>query len=103
MKMNNRIGIRAAAVWLGALTTLLLYGSAFAGSTGEIVGTVTDRLTRQGVAEATVTLTSSTGAYRTTTNRDGFFAVVDAFPNAYVLSVTSDAYATAQRYTGPVN
>jgi hypothetical protein len=53
MVLNTQRGSRAAALCVASLATFFVHSQAFAGSTGEIIGTVSDRQTQKGVAVAT--------------------------------------------------
>lgn len=97
-RFPSLIVLAAAFAW-----TLAMAAPAAAGSSGEIVGRVTDRTTHAVVASASVTAMSTTGTYRTVTDRNGFFSIVDAFPNTYLVSVSASTYQTTQLVGGAVN
>ena len=88
----------------GLLAALLMSTSqALADATGSIAGYVRDRTTHRPIEGASVTALSSTGTYRAVADRDGFFCIVHAFPNAYVLVVSAPDYGTSRVGAGTVN
>ena len=76
---------------------------ATASSTGEILGRVTDASSHAGVAGASVAAMSTTGTYHAVTDRNGYYSIVNAFPNAYLVSVSAGQYQPAQLLAGSVN
>src|ERR1700719_2709417 len=100
--MNTFTKTALAAVALSA-AILAATAIASASSTGQIVGRVTDGSTHAGVAGASVAAMSTTGTYRVVTDRNGFYTIVEAFPNVYLLSVSADNYETTQTLGGSVN
>ena len=82
--------------------TLLLIPAALAAQNATITfsGRVTDALTGQGVAGASVRLLASGGEKITTTGMDGSYAVPDLEVGTYLVSVRSAGYAPAAHAGG---
>lgn len=69
-----------------------LYGSIMAGTTGKIVGTVTDKNSNEPLVGANVTLDGTTlGA---ATDQDGYFMIINIPPGTYDLKVYYVGYVT---------
>jgi hypothetical protein len=66
--------------------------AARAGTTGSIVGRVTDSSTQAGIANATVTIVSPSQSASTTTDPSGAFRFLSLAPDTYVLSVERSGY-----------
>jgi carboxypeptidase family protein len=81
---------------LGAAVVLgLLFGQetrVLAGSTGQITGRVVDSTTNAPIALAAVTAISPTGTYKAVTSSNGYYAIVNVFPDTYRITVTAAGY-----------
>jgi hypothetical protein len=64
-----------------------------AGTTGVIVGTVTDRRNAP-IAGATVTVTSPSQREQTVTDANGHFSFVSLAPNTYAVTISRPGYGT---------
>lgn len=83
-------GVIGAAVVFG-----LVFGQetrVLASSTGQITGRVTDATTNAPIASADVTAVSPTGTYKAVSNANGYFAIVNVYPDTYRVSVTAAGY-----------
>lgn len=63
---------------------------------------MTDASTQKLVPGASAEIVSSTGTHSAMTNRKGFYAFVDAFANAFVVTVSAPDYATAHMSCGDI-
>jgi len=86
----------------GALVAAVAFGfvlcqetMVLAGSTGQIVGKVTDSQSGAPIAGASVTATSPTGQYRATTDARGSFAIVNVYPDTYRVTASAAGYQAA--------
>jgi hypothetical protein len=80
-------------VALFAILSLCTNGpAAFAGTTGDITGTVLDSVSGKPVAGAKVTAVSPSQVATTTTGDDGKFALLSLAPDSYTLSVEAQGY-----------
>jgi len=87
--------------WLpGMLTALtlcaavLIPSTAYAGTTGNITGTVTDAFGKP-VADVAVTAASASQTAHGTTDANGFFSIVNLIPDTYTVSFSKQGYAQA--------
>ncbi|MDQ6781224.1 MAG: TonB-dependent receptor, partial [Candidatus Eremiobacteraeota bacterium] len=81
-----------------ALTTamaLLACPAAWAGSTGNINGTVLDGTANAPLAGAAISATSPTGTYRTATDKKGFYSIVNMSPDSYTLTASAQGFEPA--------
>ncbi|MBC5825889.1 MAG: TonB-dependent receptor [Candidatus Eremiobacteraeota bacterium] len=101
--MNQRslrivVGVAAAfALVFGQATRTL------AASTGELSGHVTDAATHAPVAGARVTAISPTGKYTATTRANGFYAIVNVFPDTYTVTASAVGYEVTSSPGNTVN
>jgi hypothetical protein len=82
--MKKRLAFVAVAF---LLFQALWIGAARAGTTGSIVGRVTDAVTKEPIANATVAIVSPSQSATTTTDAVGSFRFLSLAPDTYVLSV----------------
>lgn len=92
---------------LGAAVVLALVlcqeNLALAGSTGQLTGRVVDASTNAPIAGANVTAVSPTGSYKAVTGSNGYYAMVNVYPDTYRLSVTAEGYTSALSDGNTVN
>jgi len=92
---------------LGAAVVLALVlcqeNLALAGSTGQITGRVVDASTNAPIAGANVTAVSPTGSYKAVTSSNGYYAIVNVYPDTYRVSVTAEGYTSALSDGNTVN
>ena len=91
--MRSRSSL-AVFVLLVAAVVFGLARPAWAGSTGNLTGTVTDEKGAP-VAGAQVSAVAPTGSYKATTDGKGFFSILNIAPDAYTVTVTAEGYDTA--------
>jgi hypothetical protein len=90
------------------LTTNAVVNAVLTRTTGDIVGTVTDASTGQGLVDAGVVLSNDQGTFKTLTSsvpQPGSYAITQVPPGHYVLSVEKFQYQTesAEVNIGPGN
>jgi hypothetical protein len=86
-------GVIGASVVLG-----LVFGQetrVLASSTGQITGRIFDATTNAPIAQAAVTAVSPTGIYKAVTGANGYFAIVNVYPDTYRVSASATGYQTA--------
>src|SRR5215469_15979055 len=76
---------------------------ALASATGQITGRVVDASTNAPIAGANVTAVSPTGNYKAVTGSNGYFAMVNVYPDTYTVSVTAAGYTAAMSQGNTVN
>ena len=89
----SRLSYAVLALALVFGGTALSTTAAFAGSTGNLTGTVTSAA-GQAIAGASVSAAAPTGTYRSTTDAKGFFSIVNMSPDTYTVTVAATGYAT---------
>ncbi|MDQ2992422.1 MAG: TonB-dependent receptor, partial [Candidatus Eremiobacteraeota bacterium] len=88
-QLRRTVGVMlAAAVVCVTLST----GTALAGTTGTISGTVTDASTGAPIVDATVAASSPTGSRTSTTDSKGFYVLQALGPDTYLVSVQAKGY-----------
>ncbi|MHB8364586.1 MAG: carboxypeptidase-like regulatory domain-containing protein, partial [Vulcanimicrobiaceae bacterium] len=94
--MKTKLGLwRIVAAMLAlafAGTGLMVPQPAFAGTTGTILGTVTDASTHAPIADVKVTASSPSGNYSTTTDAKGFYSLQSLIPDTYTVSFQANGY-----------
>src|SRR5690348_8953798 len=87
-----------------ALTIVLCQENlALAGATGQITGRVVDASTNAPIAGANVTAVSPTGTYKAATGSNGYYAMVNVYPDTYRITVTAEGYSAALSDGNTVN
>src|SRR5579864_2941291 len=82
-----------------ALFKILIAGCIFllpaivrAGTTGEISGSVSDLVTHAPIAGAGITVVSPTSRYKAVSDSTGFYAIINVFPDTYVVTASATGY-----------
>src|SRR5438270_162330 len=89
-----QLRLRHSFVAVLLLVALSVQGTwALAGTTGGIVGTVTDTTNAKPLANATVTATSPSQSATTTSDAGGHFTFLALAPDSYIVSVNKNGYA----------
>ena len=101
--MSSKIlrGALGAAVALGIV--LCQETLALAGSTGQITGRVLDASTQAPIAGASITAVSPTGSYKAVSGSNGYYAIVNVYPDTYRVTVTAEGYTSALSDGNTVN
>jgi Carboxypeptidase regulatory-like domain len=87
-----------------ALTIVLCQENlALASATGQITGRVVDASTNAPIVGAMVTAVSPTGSYKAVTASNGYYAMVDVYPDTYRITVTAEGYSAALSDGNTVN
>ena len=92
--MKSPISLAGSVFLVAVVTALGLGRPAYAGSTGNVTGTVTDAKGAP-IAGAHVSAVAPTGSYLSSTDGKGFFSIVNMSPDTYTVTVTADGYDTA--------
>jgi Carboxypeptidase regulatory-like domain len=86
--------MRALLVAAALAAASFLPVSGFAGTTGQLAGTVTDAGSRAPISGASVTVSSPAQREATTSDATGHFSFVSLAPGVYVVTVSREGYAT---------
>ncbi len=78
--------------WLTAIFVLFLFSSIFAGTTGKIVGLISDIRTGEPLPGVNVYIQGS--AVGAATDADGFFTILNVLPGKYTINASYVGYAT---------
>jgi hypothetical protein len=81
-----------------AVVLTLVFGQetrVLASSTGQITGRIFDAATNSPIAQAAVTAVSPTGIYKAVTGANGYYAIVNVYPDTYRVSASATGYQTA--------
>lgn len=89
---SNVFGFAVSAFAVGVLSIATMAQPAWAGSTGNLTGTVKDDKGAP-VAGAQVSAASPTGVYKTNTDAKGFFSIVNMSPDTYTVTVTASGFS----------
>jgi hypothetical protein len=92
--MKSPISLAGSVFLVAVVTALGLGRPAYAGSTGNVTGTVTDAKGAP-IAGAHVSAVAPTGSYLSSTDGRGFFSIVNMSPDTYTVTVTADGFDTA--------
>src|SRR5438128_12007888 len=90
--MFHRIlrGVAGAAVVLGILFAQAT--GVLASSTGQITGRITDATTSSPIAGAAVTAVSPSSTYKAVSGANGYYAIVNVYPDTYRVTATASGY-----------
>ncbi len=86
--------MRALLVAVALPVASFVPSAGFAGTTGALVGTVTDAVSRAPVSGASVTVSSPAQREVTTSDATGHFSFVSLSSGVYVVTVSREGYAT---------
>src|SRR5437660_11057840 len=85
-------GVGGAAVVLGIL--FVQATGVLASSTGQITGRINDATTNSPIAGAAITAVSPSGIYKAVSGANGYYAIVNVYPDTYRLTATASGYQT---------
>src|SRR5690242_18456039 len=76
---------------------------ALAGATGQLTGRVVDASSNAPIAGANITAVSPTGTYKAVTSSNGYYAIVNVYPDTYRVTVSAEGYTSAMSDGNTVN
>lgn len=93
--LTSRCRVAAGFIAAALSFSLLLFPQhAYAGTTGNITGTVTDTAGKP-VADVSVTAASASQTASGTTDASGFYSILDLIPDTYTVSFQKEGFASA--------